>query len=107
MLAKSTIVLDDVFYHLNNLKTDYTKLKIEFNKDQYLVHAMNKLVQEIELIELIIKSYDNYNLKVLTNEINIALLSDPELHCVNIIVKKKAFLDHLDKSKTALITHEI
>jgi hypothetical protein len=107
MNAYNDIVLQDVFFHLSKLKGDFAKLKIENNRNQLLVFAMNDFTNKIELIEQIIKSYDSHNFKSITNKINSVLLGDPELHCVNVNIKKSKFLSQIDKSKTALIIHLI
>lgn len=107
MKANNEIILQDVFFHLSNLKSDFARHKIENNKNRFSVYAMNDFINKIELIEQIIKSYDNYNFKSLANKINLILLSDLELNCINVIIKKSNFLPQIDKSKTALIVHMI
>lgn len=99
--------LTDVFFHLGKLKSDMTRHIIDNNKDQFLVSVLIDFTKTIDLIEVIIKSYDNQNLKSLTNSINSVLLSDPELHCVTVVIKKKKFLPGIDNSKNALILHLI
>lgn len=107
MIAYNDILLQDVFLHLAKLKSDFATLKIEFSKNDLLVFAMNDYDKKIELIEQIIKSYDNLNFKNLTNEINKVLIKDEELHRINVIIEKSNFSSSIDKSKTALITHRI
>ena len=100
-------LLQDVFFHFAKLKGDFARHKIENNKNLLLVYAMNDFNEKIELIEEIIKSYDNHNFKSLTNEINLVFLNDPELHRVNVIITKGKYLPQIDKSKTALIIQTI
>ncbi|RXR24674.1 hypothetical protein [Flavobacterium stagni] len=107
MRAYNEIVLQDVFIHLTKLKADFAKLTIENNRNQLIVYAMQNFNNKIELIEQIIKSYDSYNFKSITNKINAVLLEDPELHCVKVDIKKSKCLPQIDKSKTALIIHLI
>lgn len=107
MTDYNEIVLQDVFYHLSKLKGDFAKLLIENNRNQLLVFAINDFTGKIELIEQIIKSYDNHNFKSIANKINDILIVNPELHCVNVIVKRSKFLSQNDNSKTALIIHLI
>lgn len=107
MNTNNELVLQDVFYHLTNLKTEFLKIKIEHNRNLLIVRAMDHCTMIIELIEEIIKSYDRENIKSLSNKINSVLLSDKELHIVNIIIQKNKFIHQLDKSKSALIIHSI
>lgn len=107
MTVNNEIALKDVFFHLANLKNDFANHKIENNKNHLTVYTMNDFTNRIELVEQLIKRYDNHNLKLLTILINTALLKDPELHCLNVIIKKSKFLPHIDKSKTALIIYHI
>ena len=107
MHANNEFILQDVFFHLAKLKSDFARHEIENSKNQLTVYAMNDFSNTIDLVEQIVKSYDNHNLKSLTNNINAVLLNDPELHCVNVVIKKAKFLSQINTSKTALIIHLI
>jgi hypothetical protein len=92
---------------LDVLKTDFSRLRLDYNRDPTLLYAMGRYIDSCELIGQLIKGYDNYNLKSLSNCINSVLLRDSELHGVLVTIKKKKNLENFDYSKMASIVFEI
>lgn len=91
-------LLQDAFYHLNNLKSNLTKLKLAYNRDRLIVSYIDDLLKDCELIQLIIQSYDSYNFRLLCNMINNSF-SDPNSHGVLAIIPKKRFGENFDRGK--------
>jgi low affinity Fe/Cu permease len=107
MNAENPNLISDVFIHLENLKTDFARLKTDFNKNYFIVYAMDRFATSLVLIEQLIQSYDNRNFKSLTNEVNNILTKDTELHGVFVTIKKSKHNTNFDHSKMALIIFEI
>ena len=99
--------LEDVFYHTQELKTDLARLSLDNNSNTMIAYACNSFHQKIELIEKIIKSYDNYNLKLLYNKINSTIIENPELHGVQINLQRACFISQYDRTKVSLIHYTI
>jgi hypothetical protein len=99
--------LEDVFYHTQELKTDLARFLLENNRNAMIVYACNSFNQKIELIEKIIKSYDNTNLKLLYNKINLMIIENPELHGVQINLKRACFISQYDRTKVGIIPYTI
>ena len=99
--------ISDALSHLNVLKTDFARLRLDYNRDNTLVYRTGKYIESCELIEQLIKGYDNHNFKLLSNNINSVLLKDVELHGVLIIIRKSKHIDNFDHSKMASIIFEI
>ena len=97
----------DVFYHLELLKTDLARVQLNWNNDYHLALAMNKFNDSCEIIENLIRRYDNNNFRKLTRLINEVLINDTELNGVNVLVKKEQKLSNFDYSKVALIVFTI
>lgn len=97
----------DVFYHLELLKTDLARIKLNWNTDSHLAFAINKCNDSCEIIENLIRRYDNHNFRKLTGLINEVLINNSELHGVNVLVKKEQKLPNFDYSKVALIVFTI
>ena len=99
--------LQDVFVHLANLKSDFARMMIDYNREHLIVYAMESYTKKIHLIEQIIKSYDGRNIKQLTNRINLALIESPELHRVQVLINIRLDGVEFDRSKSTLIIHEL
>ena len=102
MGAYNQDLLQDAFYHLNNLKSNLTKLKLAYNRDRLIVSYIDDLLKDCELIQLIIQSYDIYSFRNLCNIINNSF-SDPNSHGVLAIIPKKRFGENFDRGKLDLI----
>ena len=107
MQTNNQTFISDALGHLNNLKTDFARLQLDYNRDSNLVYATGKYIESCELIQKIIKGYDNHNFKLLSNHINSVLLKDAELHGVLITIRKSKRIDNFDHSKMASIIFEI
>lgn len=107
MQTNNHIMIADVLCHLNALKNDFARLRLDYNCDNTLVYATGRYIESCELIGQLIKGYDNHNFKLLSNNINSVLLADPELHGVLITVKKSKHINNFDNSKMATIIFEI
>lgn len=107
MQVKSQNFVSDALVHLETLKTDLSRLRLDYNRDSSLVYATSKHIESCVLIGQLIKSYDNHNFKSLSNNINNLLLKDSELHGVCILIKKKKHAANFDHSKMATILFEI
>lgn len=99
--------LQDVNLHLANLKTDFARLMIDYNKNPSIVFAMESLTAKASLVEQIVNTYDSKNFKSLTNEINATLLKDSELHGINVRIFKQAKGSEIDFAKFAIISFPI
>lgn len=99
--------LQDVHFHLANLKSDFARIKIDYNKNPSIVFAMESLAAKASLVEQIVNTYDSKNLKSLTNEINSILCTDNELHGINIQIYKQAKGCKIDFAKFAKISFPI
>jgi hypothetical protein len=99
--------LQDVHFHLANLKTDFARIIIDYNKNPSIVFAMESLTAKASLVEQIVKTYDNKNFKSLSNEINSILLTDNELHGINVQIYKQAKGCKIDFAKFAKISFPI
>ena len=97
----------DALSHLSDLKTNFARLRLDYNRDNNMVYNTGKYIESCELIEQLIKSYDNDNFKLLSNNINSVLLKDAELHGVLITIKKSKHTYNFDHSKMASIIFEI
>lgn len=95
-------LLQDAFYHLENLKFNLTKLKLDYNRDRVIVTYVDHLLKDCELIQLIIQNYDIYSFRSLCNLINNSF-SDPNSHGVLAIIPKKRFGKNFDRGKLDLI----
>ncbi|MCL9806939.1 hypothetical protein NAT51_15490 [Flavobacterium amniphilum] len=107
MQTNNQILISDALSHLNAMKNDFARLRLDYNDDKALVYATGKYIESCELIGQLIKSYDNYNFKLLSNNINNVLLKDAELHGILITIRKSKYIDNLDHSKMASIIFEI
>ena len=107
MQSDNQIYISDVLNHLNDLKTDFARLRLDYNRDKQLVYSIGKYIESCELIEQLIKGYDNHNFKLLSKNINSVLLKDAELHGVLITIKKSKHTHNFDHSKMASIIFEI
>ena len=99
--------ISDALNHLNDLKTNFARLRLYYNRDNNMVYNTGKYIESCELIEQLIKGYDNHNFKLLSNNINSVLLKDTELHGVLITIKKSKHTHNFDHSKMASIIFEI
>lgn len=99
--------LQDVNLHLANLKTDFARLMIDYNKNPSIVFAMESLTSKVSLVEQIVNTYDSKNFKSLTNVINATLLKDSELHGINIRIFKQVKSSEIDFAKFAIISFPI
>ena len=97
----------DALSHLSDLKTDFARLRLDYNRDNTIVYNTGKYIESCELIGQLIKGYDNNNFKLLSNNINSVLLKDAELHGVLITIKKSKHTHNFDHSKMASIIFEI
>lgn len=86
-------LLQDAFYHLNNLKFNLTKLKLAYNRDRAIVNNIDHLLEVCELILNIIKRYDIHNFRRLCDNINSSFL-DPNSHGVLAYIIKKQFAEN-------------
>lgn len=100
-------LISDALSHLETLKNDFARLRLDYNRDNTIVYTAGKYIESCELISQLIKSYDNHNFKLLSNNINSVLLKDAELHGVIITIKKSKHIDNFDHSKMASIIFEI
>lgn len=107
MQKRAPFTLDDVFFHTSELKTNLSRLILDNNKNSSLVYTCNSFLQKTELIENIIRIYDNLNLKKIHNEVNKVIFDNPEIHCVNIVLKRDCFNSKFDYSKSVLIQYTI
>lgn len=99
-------LLQDVFFHINNLKLKQTKLKLAYNRDRIIVSCIDDLLKDFELIQFIIESYDNHNFRHLCNMINNSFLN-PNTHGVHAIITKKRFEHNADKGKFDLLNFTV
>ena len=107
MQNDNQIYISDALSHLSGLKTDFARLRLDYNRDKQLVYTIEKYIESCELIGQLIKGYDSHNFKLLSNNINSVLLKDAELHGVLITIKKSKHVNNFDHSKMASITFEI
>jgi hypothetical protein len=107
MQTDNQTYISDALSHLDVLKTDFSRLRLDYNRDSILVYAMGRYIDSCELIGQLIKGYDNHNLKLLSSCINSVLLRDSELHGILVTIKKKKNLENFDHSKMASIIFEI
>ncbi|MEO8517188.1 MAG: hypothetical protein ABI426_10600 [Flavobacterium sp.] len=107
MQSDNQKLISDALSHLNALKTDFARLRLDYNRDNTIVYNTGKYIESCELIEQLIKGYDNHNFKLLSNNINSVLLKDSELHGVLITIKKSKHTHNFDHSKMASIIFEI
>jgi hypothetical protein len=91
-------LLQDAFYHLDNLKFKLTELKLEHNRNRELVYFIDDLIKDCDLIQLIIQSYDKHNFRHLCNIVNHSF-TNPNCHGVILCIPKKRFARTLDKGK--------
>lgn len=103
MDANNQNLIADAFYHLDILKTDLTRQKILHNRDREFVDTIDKLLSHCELIQLLLKSYDSLNFRLLCNIVNSSFMN-PNCHGVTIIIPKKRLANNLDKGKMDYIT---
>ena len=107
MQSDNQILISDALSHLNALKIDFARQRLDYNRDEQLVYTIGKHIESCELIGQLIKGYDNHNFKLLSNNINSVLLKDAELHGVLITIRKSKHFDNFDHSKMASIIFEI
>jgi hypothetical protein len=93
--------------YLEETISECDRWKIEFYNEKLFAHAMNDISSRLALISKVSKNYENHNLRILGDAVNSIILSDPELHCVSLILIRSKFLPQIDKSKTALIIYHI
>lgn len=106
MEAYNQNLLQDASYHLDNHKTNLTKLKLAYNRDRELVSFIDQLIKDCDLIELIIKSYDKHNIILLCAMANHSF-SNPTCHGVIITIIKKRFTNNLDRGRMNYINFPI
>ncbi len=105
--TKNQILISDALAHLETLKTDLSRLRLDYNRDNTLVYAISRHIESCELIGQLVKSYDNPNFKLLSNTINNLLLQDSELHGILITLKKSKHRESFNHSKMATVIFEI
>lgn len=102
MEAYNQNLLNDVFYHLHNLKQKITHVKLNYNRDRDLVNTVDDLLKTCDLIQFIIQSYDSYNVRHLCNIINNSF-ADPNSHGIIAIITKKRYADTFDRGRLDFI----
>ena len=107
MQINNQVLISDAIGHLNCLKNDFARLRLDYNRDNNIVNSTGKFIESCELIGQLIKGYDNHNFKLLSNNINSVLLKDSELHGVLITIRKNKHSHNFDPSKMASIIFEI
>ncbi len=107
MQVKPQNYVSDALSHLEILKTDLTRLRLDYNRDNTLVYATSKLIESCQFIEQLIKGYDNPNFKLLSNTINSLLIKDADLHGILITIKKSRHIENFDYSKMGNIIFEL
>lgn len=107
MQINNQVLISDAIGHLNCLKNDFARLRLDYNRDNNIVYSTGKFIESCELICQLIKGYDNHNFKLLSNNINSVLLKDSELHGVLITIRKNKHSHNFDPSKMASIIFEI
>ena len=98
MAAYNQNLLQDAAYHLDNHKTNLTRIKLDYNRERELVTFIDQLIKDCDLIELIIKSYDKHNIMLLCALANHSF-SDPSSHGVTITIIKNRFANNLDRGR--------
>ena len=98
MEAYNQDLMQDAFYHLDNLKSNLTKLKLAYNRDRLIVSYIDDLLKDCELIQLIIQSYDIHNFRRLCDNINSCFL-DPNSHGVLAYIIKKQFAENYRRDR--------
>lgn len=101
------IQLEDVFHHTEFLKVELSKIQLYQNKNVVLHDSLENVVKRLNIIERIIKSYDNKNIKLVHNMVNNAIIKHPEIQIVNLNLIRKEFLPKIDWSMSYRIQHEI
>lgn len=105
--TNNQILISDALVHLETLKTDLSRLRLDYNRDSNLVYATSRHIESCELIGQLVKTYDNPNFKLLSNTINSLLLQDSELHGILITIKKGKHRDNFNHCKMASVVFEI
>lgn len=100
-------LLQDIFYHLDNLKVDLTRLKILYNRERNIVNSVDSLINDCDLIQLILRSYDNNNFRLMCNMINIMLLNNPELQIITVEIIIGKNCKNQIRSKIAKIPFQV
>jgi hypothetical protein len=106
MAAYNQDLLQDAFYHLDNLKLKLTRIKLTSNRDRALVNCIDELLKDCDLIQLIIQSYDVYNFRLLCNIINNSF-ADINTHGVHAMITRKRYGPNIDKTKLNFISFAV
>lgn len=103
MEAYNQNLLQDAFFHIDNLKKNLTILKLNYNRNRELVSAIDEILKDCNLIQLIIRSYDNYNFRNFCDIVNCSF-KNSDCHGVIIIISKKRYGNNYDRTKMHLLT---
>jgi hypothetical protein len=86
ILKPSNEIVDDVNFHLTNILTDISKLKLEYNRDLTLIHWINNIKQKLEtILELLLVSNSQTFIQ-LANEVNKLFVLDCEMSKVQVLI---------------------
>jgi hypothetical protein len=107
MEAYNQDLLQDTSYHLDNLKINLTRLKILYNRERNTVDLIDDLIKDCELIQLLIRSYDNKNFRLMCDMINIMLLNNPELQIITVDVIILKNCKNRQRSRIAKIPFQV
>ena len=86
ILKPSNEIVNDVNFHLTNILTDISKLKLEYNRDLILIHWINNIKQKLEtILELLLVSNSQTFIQ-LANEVNKLFVLDSEMSKVQVLI---------------------
>ena len=86
ILKPSNEIVNDVNFHLTNILTDISKLKLEYNRDLILIHWINNIKQKLEtILELLLVSNSQTFIQ-LANEVNKLFVLDCEMSKVQVLI---------------------
>ena len=79
-------IVNDVNFHLTNILTDISKLKLEYNRDLTLIYWINNIKQKLEtILELLLVSNSQTFIQ-LANEVNKLFVLDCEMSKVQVLI---------------------
>lgn len=84
---KQNIIPDDIQYHLELILRDLYRLKVDYNRDDRIVHTSDFLTNKILLIISIYLGSETKKFHALRNKLNSLFKEDPKLKGVLVQIK--------------------
>lgn len=105
ILKPSNEIVNDVNFHLTNILTDISKLKLEYNRDLILIHWINNIKQKLETILELLFVSNSQTFIQLANEVNRLFVLDSEMSKVQVLIINHNRNINNNKTGTLILNH--